>query len=117
MPTPDPAMSHPQTRPKQAADHRWAIPVALAIAALGLAALPAAAAAQDFGSNEPALDEYTESLPLADGNRPAGHKGRSVPLPRSTQRVLATTPHGRLLERVATSPAAGAPSSKRTDIH
>src|SRR3954471_21562543 len=105
-------MSQPQTRPQQTADHRRAIPLALTIAALGVAALPGAAAAQDFGNDQPALDEYVESLPIAEGNRPAGHHGAASPLPSSTRRALATTPHGRLLERVATSPAAGAPSAK-----
>ena len=85
--------------------------LALTTAALGLAALPSGATAQDFGTDEPALDEYVESLPIAEGNRPAGHEGRSAPLPRSTQRALSETPEGRVLERVATSPAAGAPTA------
>ncbi len=105
-------MSESRTRPKQAADHRSRLALALAVVALALAALPSLAAAQDFGSDEPALDEYTESLPLAHGNRPAGHKGHSSPLPASTRQVLASTPHGKALERIATSPAAGAPSSE-----
>jgi hypothetical protein len=88
--------------------------LALTTAALGLAAVPSAASAQDFGTDEPALDEYVESLPIAEGNRPAGHKGRSAPLPRSTQRALEDTPQGRLLERVATSPAVGAPSASKS---
>jgi hypothetical protein len=86
--------------------------LALTTAALGLAAMPIGAEAQDFGADEPALDEYVESLPIAEGNRPAGHKGRATPLPGSTRSVLAETPEGRVLERVASSPAAGAPSSE-----
>lgn len=85
--------------------------LALTTAALGLAAVPSVASAQDFGADEPALDEYVESLPVAEGNRPAGHKGRSAPLPRSTRRALSEAPEGRVLERVATSPGAGAPSA------
>ena len=88
--------------------------MALTIAALAAAALPPVAAAEDFGTDEPALDEYVESLPVAEGNRPAGHHGTAAPLSRSTQRALANTAHGRVLERVATSPAAGAPSAERT---
>jgi hypothetical protein len=91
--------------------------LALTTAALGLAAVPIGAEAQDFGADEPALDEYVESLPIAEGNRPAGHKGRATPLPGSTRSVLAETPEGRVLERVASSPAAGAPSSEERSEH
>ena len=96
----------------QTADHMGRLALAMAVAAVAAGTFAANATAQDFGSGEPALDEYVEALPLAHGNRPAGHNGRPGRLPASTRRVLAETPQGRLLERVATSPAAGAPGSE-----
>src|SRR3954447_15211553 len=106
-------MSYVQTaegsRAPKAADHRRRVfPVAL-VAALALAALPSVATADDFSPNQPALDQYVESLPVAEGNHaPSRHK-HSQRLPRSTAKALSHSADGRLLEHLATSPESGAP--------
>lgn len=111
-------MSYVQTaegsRAPKAADHRRRVfPVALVVA-LGLAALPSVATADDFSPNQPALDQYVESLPVAEGNHaPSRHK-RSQRLPRSTARALSRSADGRVLEQLATSPASGAPTTEAT---
>jgi hypothetical protein len=76
------------------------------------AALPPAAAAQEFSPDQPALDQYTESLPIAEGVRSPTRHSRRVPLPRAIARALSRSAEGRLLEHLATSPASGAPASE-----
>src|SRR3954471_969632 len=99
-----------KSRPQQAADHRRRMLVALALAALAAAAAPSAATASDFSPEQPALDQYAESLPVAEGDHAPDRHSRSVPLSRGISRELSQSPTGQVLEHLATSPAAGAPT-------
>jgi hypothetical protein len=100
-----------QSRPSRAADHRLLFWLALLLTGPVVALIPAAARAQSFSPNDPALDEYVESLPVPEGSRDPSHPARPRKLPRSISRGLARVPVGHLLEHVASSPALGAPST------
>src|SRR3954464_9764623 len=98
-----------KSRPQQAADHRRRMLVALALAALAAAAAPSAATASDFSPNQPALDQYGESLPVAEGDHAPDRHSRSVPLARGISRQLSRSTPGQFLDPLAPSPASGAP--------
>src|SRR4051794_40757255 len=100
-----------KSRPQQAADHRRRMLVALALAALAAAAAPSAATASDFSPEQPALDQYAESLPVAEGDQAPDSHSRSVPLARGISRQLSRSATGQVLEHLATSPASGAPTA------
>src|SRR3954464_3860204 len=100
-----------KSRPQQAADHRRRMLVALALAALAAAAAPSAATASDFSPEQPALDQYAESLPVAEGDHAPDRHSRSVPLSRGLSRQLARPPPGRVLDPPPPSPPSGAPTA------
>jgi hypothetical protein len=100
-----------QSRGSRAADHRRPLSLALLVAALTVALVPTAARAQEFSPDEPALDEYTESLPIAEGKRDPSHPARPFKLPSAISRGLARVRGGTLLQQVVSSPALGAPSA------
>src|SRR4051812_43206760 len=100
-----------KSRPQQAADHRRRMSAVLAFAALAAAAAPSVATASDFSPNQPALDQYGESLPVAEGDHAPDRHSRSVPLSRGISRQLSRSATGQVLEHLATSPASGAPTA------
>lgn len=101
-----------EPRSARAADHRRRLSAAVLVTLLLAATIPAAAAAQDFSPGDPALDEYVESLPVAEGNRPPGSSSHRAPLPAATRRALADSSGGARLVRLAESPALGAPAKQ-----
>jgi hypothetical protein len=85
-------------------------------AALACAPSPVSAAPVErppLPENLTAADQYVESVPTGEGSRPAdrgpGGSAAAAPLPSDVKRKL---PEGGELERVATSPALGAPTTK-----
>lgn len=109
------------------ADARWrrfagAVVAAatLGMASLAASAAPCAAAQAPLPSDNAGTGQYVEPVPAAGGDHPAArghHSGRG--LGARTRQALGQRPEGRLLERIATDPGAGAPSgppgSSRSD--
>lgn len=80
-----------------------------------LAALPAAASAQGESSDNPSLNQYTESVPTPRGERrtQGGPRERPVPLPAAARRELEREggADAEALGAIATSPKLGAPQA------
>ena len=96
-----------------ARDHRKGTRIlAVAVAILAGLTLPAVASGQGITPGDPAVDQYVESLPSAEGDRAPGvGRGRGgAPLPPGVRRQLSRSSEQRLLERLATSSELGAPA-------
>jgi hypothetical protein len=87
----------------------------LACGAAWLCLAGPALAQEDVPQDNGSVDQYAESLPSASGDRALtqGGPGRTgAALPRNIQRRLPSTPTGRLLGRVSTQTALGAPDRR-----
>jgi hypothetical protein len=77
--------------------------------------LGSAAAQEPLPDDNAGTDQYIEPVPDAEGNRPAGSGSRpgrgNDGLPPGTREALPGGEEGQILDRIATDPGTGAPSS------
>jgi hypothetical protein len=99
----------------QRVSRRSVLIIAVLVSSVVLGA-PNEARADDPPEDIPAVGAYVELVPTAGGSRQAGRRqgGSALPLPTATRLRLgrATGPDARLLERIATAPEFGAPTTR-----